>query len=142
MLNTLVNKLTTFINPILKKLDNPLIMGMMSVFIVLYGALAKPELPNFMKNMMQSDIFRVFYIFLIAYTGDKNLIVSIVIAFGFMVMFGLLVEIEVQESFENTDITEALEGQLDKLLEDLDDSKKAEGTDDVEKEDVETEENA
>lgn len=119
MLNKFVNKVVGFIKPLLKNLDNPLVMGLVTILVVLYGALAKPQLPEFLKNLMRNDIFRIVYIFLIAYTSDKNLIVSIVIAFTFMVLFGLLSEIEVQESFENTDITEALEGQLDKLLDEL-----------------------
>jgi len=119
MLNKLVNKGVNLIKPMLKNLDNPLVMGIFSIFLVLYGALAKPELPIFVKNLMQNSVFRLVYVFLIAYTGDKNLIVSIVIAFTFMVLFGLLSEVEVQESFENTDITSALEGQLDKLLDEL-----------------------
>ena len=119
MLNKMVNKVLSSMKPMLKHLDNPFVMGTVSIFLVLYGALAKPELPEFLKNLMQNSIFRLMYVFLIAYTGDKNLIVSIVIAFTFMVLFGLLSEVEVQESFENTDITSALEGQLDKLLDEL-----------------------
>ena len=119
MLNKLVNQALKFMKPMLKYLDNALVMGTVSIFLVLYGALAKPELPNFLKNLMQNSIFRLLYIFLIAYTGDKNLVASIVIAFTFMVLFGLLSEVEIQESFENTDITNALEGQLDALLDEL-----------------------
>ena len=115
----MLNKLVNSMKPMLKYLDNPFVMGTISIFLVLYGALAKPELPEFLKNLMKNSMFRLLYVFLIAYTGDKNLIVSIVIAFTFMVLFGLLSEVEVQESFENTDITSALEGQLDKLLDEL-----------------------
>ena len=94
-------------------------MASISIFIVLYGALAKPKLPLFMKNLMKNNIFRLFYIFLIAYTADKNLIVSIGVAFTFMILFGLLSELEIQESFENTDISKNLENQLDTLLDEL-----------------------
>lgn len=114
------NKVIRLMKPYLKYLENPFVMGSVILFLVLYGALAKPELPDFMKNLMKNDIFRVFYIFLIAYTGDKNLMVSIVVAFVFMVLFGLLSEIEVQETFENTDLAENLQTELDKLLDELD----------------------
>ena len=119
MLHKLATKVVKFMNPMLKYLDDAVIMGTVSIFLVLYGALAKPELPNFLKNLMQNSAFRLFYIFLIAYTGDKNLVASIVIAFTFMVLFGLLSEVEIQESFENTDVTNALESELDKLLDEL-----------------------
>jgi hypothetical protein len=114
------NKVIRLMKPYLKYLENPFVMGSVILFLVLYGALAKPELPDFMKNLMKNDIFRVFYIFLIAYTGDKNLMVSIIVAFVFMVLFGLLSEIEVQETFENTDLAENLQTELDKLLDELD----------------------
>lgn len=119
MLNKLINTTLNFMKPMLKQLDNPLIMGIISIFVVLYGALAKPKLPSMLQSLMKNSFFRLLYIFLIAYTGDKNLIVSIVIAFTFMVLFGLLSEIEVQESFENSGVSNALEGQLDKLLDEL-----------------------
>ena len=118
-LNKMANYGVKLLNPILKRLENPYAMGIVTIFVVLYGALAKPELPNFIKNLMKNDIFRLFYIFLIAYTGDKNLMVSIIIAFTFMVLFGLLSEVEVQESFENTDVAQNLEQELDKLLDEL-----------------------
>ena len=132
----MINKI---FNYILKQLEKPYVMGVVTVFVVLYGALAKPELPGFIKELMKSTIFRLFYIFLIAYTGDKNLIVSIVIAFTFMVMFGLLAEVEVQEAFKNTDIAENLEDQLDSLLEELDQATK--GSKEVEEQAAPVEEN-
>ena len=118
----MINYIIKLMRPLLKQLEKPYVMGVVTVFVVLYGALAKPELPSFLKELMKSTIFRVFYIFLIAYTGDKNLTVSIVIAFTFMVLFGLLAEVEVQEAFENTDIAENLESELDALLDELDDA--------------------
>lgn len=121
-LNKVSNYVVKLMNPLLKQLEKPMVMGMVTLFIVLYGALAKPQLPETVKNLMKSPVFRLLYIFLIAYTGDKNLIVSIVVAFTFMVLFGLLSEYEIQESFENTstgDITENLEKELDALLDDL-----------------------
>lgn len=119
MLTKLLNQGVTLLKPLLKYLENPYVMGTVTIFIVLYGALAKPELPSFLKTLMQNDFYRLLHIFLIVYTADKNLMVSLIVAFTFMVMFGLLSEVEVQESFKNTDIAENLEAQLDKLLDEL-----------------------
>lgn len=120
MLNKLKNLVLRLLRPLLRQMGKPFVMGSVTLMIVLYAALAKPQLPGFMKDLMQSTIFRLVFIFLIAYTGDKNLSVSIIVAFAFMILFGLLAEIEVQEAFENTDVTENLENQLDALLEELD----------------------
>ena len=116
----MINYIIKLLKPFLKLLENPYIMGVVSLFIVLYGALVKPKLPEFLQYLMQNDFFRLFYIFLIAYIGDKNLVVSIVVAFSFMVLFGLLKEFEVQETFENIEISENLDMELNKLLDELD----------------------
>lgn len=116
----MLNKLKNLARKLLKQMEKPLVMGVVTLMVVLYASLAKPELPSPMKNLMQSPVFRLVFIFLIAYTGDKNLMVSIIVAFSFMILFGLLAEVEVQEAFENTDVTENLENQLDALLEELD----------------------
>lgn len=117
----MLNYILKILKPVLKLLENQYVMGSVTLFIVLYGALVKPELPNFLKELMKNDIFRLFYIFLIAYIGNKNLILSIVIAFIFIVLFGLLNELEVQETFENIEnISENLDSELNKLLDELD----------------------
>ena len=120
MLQKIINKVISLMRPALKYLDNPLVMGTISLFIVLYGALARPALPKFIKSCMQNDAFRILFVFLIAYTGDKNFVVSITLAFAFMVLFGLLADVEANETFENTGLSNELESQLDKLLQDLD----------------------
>lgn len=116
----MLKTVTNLMNSMLKKLDNPYVMGSVTVFLVLYGALVKPELPGFLKDLLKNDLVRVFYVFLIAYVGDKNLMVAMVIAFAFMVLSGLLSEMEMYESFENTGLTGDFEEQLNKLLDELD----------------------
>ncbi len=118
-MSNLVNRIVKQINSLPKILEKPLVMGTLSIFIVLYGALAKPELPNLIKNLMQNDVFRLFFIFLIAYIGDKNFVVSIVVAFTYIVTFGLLTEVELQESFKNTHVSTVLEEKIHTLLDEL-----------------------
>lgn len=113
----IIQKIINLINPVLRKLENPYVMGTVSIFLVLYGALVKPELPNFIKNLFNNSIFKVCYIFLLSFIADKNISVAIVVAFIFMICFGLLSEFQVQESF--TDIPENLEEKLNVLLDEL-----------------------
>jgi hypothetical protein len=41
-------------------------------FLVLYSSYAGPELPEFMKELFNSNIFRIFIYFLIVYSVDKK----------------------------------------------------------------------
>lgn len=119
MINFIVRK----INPLLKKLENPYVMGILTIFIVLYGSIVKPQLPSFIEKIMKYDYVRLFAIFLIAYVSEKSLLVATVVAFTFMVIYGLFSEFQIGEAFENITVTDNLEKELDKLLEELDKGK-------------------
>lgn len=97
MLQPIINML----NKILKPLDNIYISTALSMFLIIYGAMARPELPNFIKDALKNDAIRLVYLFLLAYLSDKNPQVALVIAVFFMVGFGLLADSEVSESFED-----------------------------------------
>jgi hypothetical protein len=91
------------LNDALAALENKYIGTIVSLFLVLYGGLARPELPSFIKNLLANDIVRVLYVFLLAYISDKNVQVALVCAVVFMVLNGLWADAEVKEAFENID---------------------------------------
>ena len=91
------------LNDALAALENKYIGTIVSLFLVLYGGLARPELPSFVKNLLANDIVRVLYVFLLAYISDKNVQVALVCAVVFMVLNGLWADAEVREAFENID---------------------------------------
>ena len=90
-------------NDALEALENKYIGTIVSLFLVLYGGLARPELPNILKTLLANDIFRVLYVFVLAYIADKNVQVALVCAVVFMVLNGLWADAEVKEAFENLD---------------------------------------
>ena len=91
------------INDALAALENKYIGTIVSLFLVLYGGLARPELPSFVKNLLANDIVRVLYVFLLAYISESNVQVALVCAVVFMVLNGLWADAEVKEAFENLD---------------------------------------
>jgi len=59
-------------------LENQYISTSLAVFLVLYGGLAAPKLPSSMTKLFSNPIFRMFIIFLIAYTSSKNHSIALV----------------------------------------------------------------
>jgi len=59
-------------------LENQYISTSLAVFLVLYGGLAAPKLPSSMVKLFSNPIFRMFVIFLIAYTSSKNHSIALV----------------------------------------------------------------
>jgi len=91
------------INDALATLENKYIGTIVSLFLVLYAGLARPELPSFVKNLLANDLVRVLYVFLLAYISESNVQVALVCAVVFMVLNGLWADAEVKEAFENLD---------------------------------------
>ena len=91
------------LNDALAALENKYIGTIVSLFLVLYGGLARPELASFVKNLLANDIVRVLYVFLLAYISESNVQVALVCAVVFMVLNGLWADAEVKEAFENLD---------------------------------------
>ena len=90
-------------NDLLAQLENKYIGTIVSLFLVLYGGLARPALPNFIKQLLANDIFRMLYVFLLSYIAEKNVQVALVCAVVFMVLNGLWADAEVKEAFESLD---------------------------------------
>ena len=103
-------------NNFLKTLEDKYIGTVVSLFLILYGGLAAPAVPEFIKNLLKNDLFRLFYAFLLAYISEKNIQIALVAAVVFLVLNGLSANEDVQEAFE-----EAFEGVDDSDDDDDDD---------------------
>ncbi len=87
-------------NNFLKSLENKYIGTIVSLFLVLFGGLAAPEIPDFVKKMLNNDLFRLVYAFLLTYIAEKNIQIALVAAVVFLVLSGLVANEEVKEAFE------------------------------------------
>jgi hypothetical protein len=68
-------------------LDNNYVSGGLQLFIILYAALAAPQLPVSMAKMFHVPAFQLALFSLIAYTATKDIGVSVMLAIAFFVSF-------------------------------------------------------
>merc|ERR1711871_1443687 len=76
----------------------------LSLFLVLYGGLAAPKLPNFIIKLFNNSIFRLVILSLVAYGGNKNPKVALIIALAFVITMGMVRHIDSIESFSDSDL--------------------------------------
>ena len=79
--------------------NNVYISSILSLFVVLYGALARPQLPSFIGKLFKNAIFRVLFLALIMYRGNKDPQLSIMLAVAFTITMNLVAEQETRENF-------------------------------------------
>lgn len=80
-------------------MNNPYFSASLTLFLVLYGGLAKPDLPDFVMNLFDNALFRVLVLFLIAFTASKNAQVAILVAVVFTITMNLVSERKMAEGF-------------------------------------------
>jgi hypothetical protein len=80
--------------------SNENVKTIMSLFLVLYASLARPDLPNFIRKLFENPIFRILVLSLIVYRGNKDPQLSLMVAIAFTVTLNLMAEKEVQEGFK------------------------------------------
>ena len=80
-------------------LQNPYFSAALTLFLVLYGAMACPDLPDAVVGFFDNAIFRVLVLFLIAFTASKNAQIALLVAVGFTLTMNLLSERKMVESF-------------------------------------------
>ena len=68
-------------------LDNVYVSGGLQIFIILYAALAVPQLPAWITKLFHQSLFQVLMFALIAYTATKDIGVSLLLAVAFFVSF-------------------------------------------------------
>ena len=78
---------------------NKNISSIVGLFLVLYGGLAKPKLPRFIRNLFENLIFRVIILALIMYRGNKDPQLSIMLSVGFTMVMNKLNEEKIKEEF-------------------------------------------
>lgn len=84
----------------LAPLDGPIARPLIFLFIILYAGLVAPQLPDTVKNWYSHPAFRIAFMFLILYTGNKDPAVSIAIAVAFLVIVNLANNKGAFETFE------------------------------------------
>lgn len=83
-----------------KAMNNTYVSGALTLFLILYASMVRPELPPTLMNMFDSSLFRVVFSALIVYTASHNLQVSVLIAVVFVLSMNVLNEQKIAEGFK------------------------------------------
>lgn len=67
----------------LKYLENPIVNGVLKIFLIVYSASIAPKLPKFLEKIFQNPVIKMIVLFLISYTGIKDPVMSLMIAVAF-----------------------------------------------------------
>lgn len=69
---------------------NPFVLPVLSLFLGVYAALARPKLPSYIVQLFENTIFRLILISYIVYRGNQDPEVSILIAAGFLITMHMI----------------------------------------------------
>jgi len=69
---------------------NPYTKSILTLFLVLYGGLAAPKLPDSLLKLFDNQIFRIIILALIVYMGQKDAMFAIMIAVAFVISMNTL----------------------------------------------------
>ncbi len=85
-----LKRINNRINKALSFLDNPYVAGFLKLFLVLYAGLAAPKLPHYILQLFDNMFVKVLILFLVLYTSNKDPILSLLIAVGFIMTLVML----------------------------------------------------
>ena len=84
-------------------LDNKYITTSITVILGLYAALLGPNLPLFMHELFNNVIFRIFVLFLVVVSGNKNPKIAIMISVAFVLTLDYVYLQQAKEGFHNVE---------------------------------------
>lgn len=90
---------TKFNSTVQGLMKNKYFSGALTIFLILYAGMARPQLPKFIADLFQSAIFRLAVLVLIAYMSTQDLQMAVMIAVAFSVTMNLLNEQLIAEGF-------------------------------------------
>ena len=82
--NTVVNQNLGWVH------ENKYVLPVLSLFLGMYAALARPKLPNFIGRLFENPVFRLIVISYIIYRGNKDPQLSLMIAAAFLITMHMI----------------------------------------------------
>ena len=96
----------------LSALNNEYVFLVVASLLALYGANARVELPDFVRNLFENSIFRVVFLsLLLVYKFDKAPQIATIVALVFVLTMQHLNQMEIRENFQHI---EAFRSSLDR----------------------------
>lgn len=89
----------------------------LSTFLILYGGLASPQLPGFVKKLFENRVFKILILSLVVYSSNKDPKFAIMMAVAFTITMNMLDRMTLEEKFsENNNICNDFIDQETKLI--------------------------
>lgn len=82
-------------------MENPLVIGLISIAVTVYGPRLSPKLPAFITNAFNSSLFRFGVLLIIIFIGNRDIRVSMVLAILFMILLSIVNHQNIKEDFEH-----------------------------------------
>jgi hypothetical protein len=90
-----INNIAKNVDEFLTKIDNNKIFSsVLGLFLVLYGSLAAPKLPQNIALLFKNDIFKFLIIFMIAFMASKDTSIAIVATISLLISMQTLLYYE------------------------------------------------
>lgn len=70
--------------------ENKYVLPVLSLFLGMYAALARPKLPTFIAKLFENPVFRLVVISYIIYRGNKDPQLSLMIAAAFLITMHMI----------------------------------------------------
>ena len=80
---------------------NPYVLGALAMFIGFYGPRLQPRLPEQVRRLFNSPVFRFIVLVLIVYLSSNNLGTALMVAIAYIVIMNLVVMLNTEERFQN-----------------------------------------
>ena len=105
-MSSIEKQFTQTINEFSKYLQNPYVASVLAAFLVLYGGLAAPNLPKSIAKLYDYQIVRLLHVFLIAYMGNKNPSISLLVAVAFILSIQRINKINAEKQINQIQISD------------------------------------
>jgi uncharacterized membrane protein (DUF106 family) len=80
---------------------NPYVLGALAMFVAFYGPRLQPRLPESIRKLFNSPVFRFIILVLIVYLSSNNLGTALMVSIAYIVIMNLVTMLNTEERFQN-----------------------------------------
>lgn len=81
--------------------DNPIVLGVVAIFITMYGPRLSPKLPDFVKDAFNNSVFRFIIMVLVIFSGLKDIRLALIISILFIGLMSIVNTQNIKEDYHN-----------------------------------------
>lgn len=79
----------------------PVLIGMLAIFLVLYGSMYRPKMPDIILNLYRYNVIKALHVFLLAYFANKDITLGLFIALIYIIILNSSNDEEIKEKYIN-----------------------------------------